>query len=207
MRILNIKATRKIKRFKYPYLEAGFRKYPNLLHDNKNGWNFNINESNKVWSIDHTFIETKGKRLYLFAIKDLYDKSIIDFDISDNMMNLNSINCLERAFIKNNIKGNLILHSDNGSQFTSDLHYQLCKRFNVKISMSRKGVSIDNSPIENFFSMLKCELNMPNLSKKSFDDVFYTVKQYCYFYNNERISTKLKGMTPFEYRRHSLVPF
>ncbi len=181
--------------------------YKNLLFDSKTKWNFNIDKSNTVWSVDITHIPNKTRDLFLFTIKDIADNYIVKHVLSETMPVNKVLMCLESAFKENNIKGNLIIHSDNGPQFTSNEYKHLCEANNVKISMSRKGFSIDNSPIENFFSMLKCELDINRLRNLTIDEIKYEVYQYCHFYNIERISTKLKGMTPFEYRYHSKNSF
>ena len=74
----------------------------------------------------------------------------------------------------------------------------------VQQSMSRKGNCLDNSVMENFFGLLKSELLY--LKKfKSMDHFKSELIEYIEYYNNERIKSKLKGLSPVEYRTQSLI--
>ena len=68
--------------------------------------------------------------------------------------------------------------------------------------MSRKGNCMDNGAMENFFGRLKVEMFYGE-DFKSVDDFINELHRYIYYYNNDRISTKLKGMSPVQYRTHS----
>ena len=70
--------------------------------------------------------------------------------------------------------------------------------------MSRKGNCLDNSIMENFFGLLKSELLY--LRKfESIEEFKKELENYIDYYNNKRIKGKLKGMSPVQYRTHSLV--
>jgi len=68
--------------------------------------------------------------------------------------------------------------------------------------MSRKGNCLDNSPIENFFGIMKQEMYYGKVYK-SFEELKNAVSDYIFYYNNERIKAKLTGMSPVEYRLHT----
>jgi len=71
--------------------------------------------------------------------------------------------------------------------------------------MSRKGNCLDNSIVENFFGILKNKMFYGNEYKfKSLDDLAKGIENYIHYYNNERITVKLKGLTPVQYRNQSL---
>ena len=69
-------------------------------------------------------------------------------------------------------------------------------------SMSRKGNCMDNGAMENFFGRLKVEMFYGE-QFESVDDFIQALDDYIYYYNNDRISLKLKGMSPVQYRTHS----
>ena len=72
-------------------------------------------------------------------------------------------------------------------------------------SMSRKGNCLDNSPMENFFGKMKIEMFYGfEYTFKSLDELQKAMEDYIEYYNNQRIITKLKGLTPVEYRNQSL---
>ena len=94
---------------------------------------------------------------------------------------------------------NLIIHSDQGVQFRSNDYKKVLRANNVKHSVSHKGVSVDNAPIESWFSALKCEtlyLEPP----KDRDTAIYTINNYVTFYNYKRLQEQLGELTPIEYR-------
>lgn len=85
-----------------------------------------------------------------------------------------------------------LFHSDQGWQYQHDEYQRLLAEHNIAQSMSRKGNCMDNGIMENFFGRLKVEM-------------YYGEKleEYIHYYNNERISLKLKGMSPVGCRAHA----
>ena len=109
---------------------------------------------------------------------------------------------LDKAFAKINNDIGLILHSDQGWQYQMKRYQHLLLKQGVIQSMSRKGNCLDNAVVENFFSHLKCEL----LYSQEFDSIEHFIKElhkYIYYYNNDRIKEKLKGLSPVKYRTQS----
>ena len=99
---------------------------------------------------------------------------------------------------------NLIVHTDQGFQFTSDEFLQYCKSKKIINSYSRRGNSLDNAPIESWFGLFKFEADYERFEYMPDSEVIACVEKYIEFYNTKRISIKLKGMTPYEYGNHSL---
>ena len=199
MRLLEIRSItgRKPKKYnKIPHHEI-----PNLLKRN-----FTTTGPNQKWSIDITYIHTSEGVEYLCAIKDIYDKSIIAYRQSRFNDNPLVIETVKEALTKvpRSSQIGLILHSDQGSQFTSIAYRKLLKRRKVKHSVSYKGSCADNMPIESWFSLLKCEslklhrLTTRNLAKQ-------LVSDYVIFYNQHRLQEQLKELTPIQYRQSALT--
>lgn len=92
----------------------------------------------------------------------------------------------------------LILHSDHGNQYRSQLYFDLTCQYHITPSMSRRGNCWDNAPMENFFSHLKAEA-MHHLKNPSFEETRQTIDEYIYFYNYDRIQLKTR-QTPYERR-------
>lgn len=95
-----------------------------------------------------------------------------------------------------------VLHSNQGRQYQMREYQQLLIGHNVTQSMSRKGNCLDNSSIENFFGRLKVEMFFGEKFQTT-DEFIRRLEEYIAYYNNERISLKLKGMSPIQYRTHS----
>ncbi len=97
----------------------------------------------------------------------------------------------------------LILHSDQGWHYQNRTYQNILKQKGVTQSMSLKGNCLDNAAMENFFGILKSEL-LYLQTFKSIDHFTAELKKYIDYYNNHRIKAKLKGMSPVQYRTHSL---
>jgi len=166
---------------------------PNLLNQN-----FTAQKKNRKWVTDITYIRTSQGTLFLSAILDLFDRSIVDYRISTSPdLNL-VISNLVKACKKEKVASELTLHSDQGSVYTSQIYQQLGSSYGITFSMSRKGNCYDNSVIEGFFSILKTELIY--LKKpRTFAEARRSIKQYIHFYNNQRLQLKSE-QTPLERR-------
>ena len=148
--------------------------------------NFNAETPNQKWSTDITYLIHKGKRMYLSSIMDLNTRNIIAYKISKRMDNKLVMDTLNEAIRKQKDVHGLIIHSDQGFQYTSNEYKAICEANGIIISMSPKGSPVDNSPIESFHSNLKREtLRSYNItSLKEYVDL---VKEWILFYNTNRI--------------------
>ena len=96
-----------------------------------------------------------------------------------------------------------LLHSGQGWQYRMAGYLAKLKEQGVMQSMSRKGNCLDNAVVENFFGTLKSECFY--LSQfNSISELRKAIEGYTHYYNNERISLKLKGLSPVEYRTQAL---
>ena len=137
--------------------------------------------------------------MYLSAIKDLFDNYIVAYDMRTVQDNCLVYRTIEKA--KKAVTNGLILHSDQGFQYTSHGYLNLTKQYGILPSMSRAGTPLDNAPIENFFGILKTEC-IYRQKIKTFKEAIDLIHDYIHFYNYQRIQTK-NGLTQFEKRRQS----
>lgn len=173
------------------------RTAPNLLKQQ-----FSINEPDKVYSTDISYLIYKGgKKAYLSATKDLATREIVAFNVSNDLSLQTAFIGLEET-LKYKDCSDLIIHSDQGFHYTHPLYINKLKKFGVTQSMSRKGNCLDNAPIESFFGHLKDDLDIK--SCQTFDEVKSLVENYIYYYNNERYQWSLNKMTPAQCRCHLL---
>ena len=165
---------------------------------------FKATTPNEKWATDVTEFKVNNTKLYLSPIIDLYNGEIISYNISRHANFLQIKDMLEKAF-KTIPKGtNLILHSDQGWQYQMKEYQRLLKEKGIRQSMSRKGNCLDNACAENFFGILKSELYyIKEKEYKNLKELEKDIIEYIEYYNNERIKSKLKGMSPVEYRKHS----
>ena len=100
----------------------------------------------------------------------------------------------------------MILHSDQGWQYQNAAYQRFLKERGIIQSMSRKGNSLDNGLMENFFSILKREMFYGYEDQyKNTDELIQAIHQYIQYYNNDRIKVKLKGLSPVQYRTQSQI--
>jgi len=194
MNKLNIRSVaRKRKAFKSFRQTHIYHCYENLL-DRK----FSASQSNQKWVTDVTYIATQQGWAYLSTIKDLFDGFIVAHQVGrKNSLGL-VLNTLKQAQLNAKIPPGLLLHSDQGYQYTSQGYAVLTRDYAITPSMSRRGNCWDNAPMENFFGHLKEEA-LRQLPIPSFQEARQIIDEYIHFYNYERIQLKTR-QTPFETR-------
>jgi putative transposase len=194
MHKLNIRSqARKPKMFKKLEEIGSYHRYPNLLNRD-----FVAAKPNQKWVTDIAYIYTQQGWAYLSTIKDLYDGFIVAhvFEQSNSIALVTQT--LRQAKQKEKVTDGLVLHSDQGTQYTSQAYHVLVDEYNITPSMSRRGNCWDNAPMENFFGHLKEEY-LRQFKKTSFKEMQQLIDEYIYFYNYERIQLKTR-QTPFETR-------
>ncbi len=114
-----------------------------------------ITRANQVWSTDITYVKINGGMVYLAAIIDWYSKAVLSHKISNTMDSALVMDVLEQALSR--YRAPEIFNTDQGSQYTSEIHTQRLKNKGIIISMDGKGRAIDNICIERFWRSAKCE--------------------------------------------------
>ncbi len=191
---LRIKAKAIIRR-KRPYYG---KKNAYVISDNHLNRDFQASKPNEKWVTDIIYLIFNGQRLYLSAIKDLYNNEIVAYEISRRNDLKLVLDTLKKPRKKRNVKG-ILLHIDQWFQYTSRQYNQLLKKYQMKASMSRKGNCWDNACIESFFSHFKSEC-FHLYSSHTADEVKFAVRKYIHFYNYQRFQKKLNNLSPYKYR-------
>ena len=197
MRILKIKARIRQKKCNRVKIK------PEQVGENILKRDFNALYPNEKWLTDITEFKITGQKtkLYLSAILDLYSKEIIAYKISTSNNNQLVFETFDLAMEKFP-DAKPIFHSDRGFQYTSKIFKLKLDEVGMIQSMSRVGKCIDNGPMEAFWGTLKSEM-FYGIKFDGLDDLQLKIEEYIHYYNNERLQSKLKGMTPIEYRNHS----
>ena len=197
MIFLGIKS--KIRRKRYNYVKSK----PEQVGENILNRDFTATQPNQKWLTDVTEFKIIGKKekIYLSAILDLYDRSIVSYVISTRNDNKLVFDTFDKA-IRDNPDVHPIFHSDRGFQYTSKIFKVKLDNNNMIQSMSRVGKCIDNGPMEGFWGTLKSESYY--LGKYYDIEVLKKcIVEYIEFYNTKRLQYNLKCMTPIEYRNHA----
>ncbi len=181
---LKPKYARKKQNQAYKRIEENVK--PNLINRK-----FYVDELNKVWTTDITYLIYNNKRAYLSTILDLYDRKVVAYQISKFNNIALVINTLNEALAKRKDVHGLIIHSDQGFQYTSFEYKAICESKGIQISMSRKGTPIDDSPMESFHGILKKE-TLYNNNITSLQEYIALVEDWIEFYNTKRLKNKKK---------------
>lgn len=172
------------------------------IADNLLNRDFTASKPFEKLATDVTQLNVCYDKVYLSPIMDLYNKEIVSYSISLSP-NLEQIReMLQGLSEKLPADATPIMHSDQGWQYQHAEYKRFLKEHNIIQSMSRKGNCMDNGAMENFFGRLKVEMFYGE-KFTSVEDFIQKLHDYIYYYNNERISLKLKGMSPVKYRTHS----
>lgn len=179
---------------KWRQMGQQLHKYENLLNRE-----FQADQPNRKWVTDISYIHTGQGVLYLSMIRDLFDNSIVAHKTATTQTVNLVLDTIRLAMQKEKkVAAELQLHSDQGSQYTSQAYFDLTKEYGITPSMSRRGNCYDNAMAENFFSILKTECIYRHMPK-TFDEANSLIDNYIYFYNHQRIQLKT-GVAPLTLR-------
>ena len=156
------------------------------------------------WTTDVSQFTFQWGKCYLSPILDMHTNEIIAYDLSLHP-NLGQVKrMLSKAFKRFRMVEGLVFHSDQGWQYRHAYFSSVLKEHGIIQSMSRKGNCYDNGIMESFFGRLKNELYYGHEHEyASFEEFSQAVKEYIYYYNNERIQKKTGWMPPVKYRKAS----
>lgn len=167
------------------------------IADNLLQCNFNVQEPNKVFSTDVTYlILNNSQRFYLSVIKDLGTSEIVAYSLSSKHNVELILDTLSQLNI-DPIKGG-IMHSDRGALYTSFQYIQKLKELGLKRSMSEAAKPTQNAPIESFFGHFKDEIDYKKC--KDFEELKDKVDKYVYYYNTSRYQWDKNMLAPREIR-------
>lgn len=140
------------------------------------------------------------KKAYLDPFMDLNNLEIISFKITKQPNGVSMMEALSEAIEKTkDCKFRRTFHSDRGWAYQMPAYQDLLKANNIFQSMSRKGNCYDNSPMENFFGILKQEMYYGYVYK-SFEELSNAITEYIKYYNEERIKENLGWLSPVQFR-------
>ncbi|KQL45227.1 hypothetical protein AN963_27355 [Brevibacillus choshinensis] len=197
MKELGLKSIVRMKKYRSYKGNVG-KIAPNVLDRN-----FRAEKPNEKWVTDITEFKLFGEKLYLSPMLDLFNGEIIAYTIDSRPRYSLVSKMLEEAFKRLTEQDHLLIHTDQGWHYQMSKYQHALKEKNVTQSMSRKGNCYDNAVMENFFGILKSEF----LYTQEFESIEHFKQElanYIDYYNFKRIKTKLKGLSPVQYRTQTL---
>ncbi|QKS71614.1 IS3 family transposase [Paenalkalicoccus suaedae] len=161
---------------------------------------FHASRPNQKWVTDITYIQYGADTLYLSTIMDLFNNQIVAYKLYTHQQIPLVMDTLTDALEKRGHPTGVMIHSDQGSVYSSYAYQNLMKEKHLISSMSRRGNCWDNAVIESFHSNLKSEeFQYVKFNSLSMEAVKERIDQFMKYYNEERIQEKLGYHTPIEF--------
>ena len=176
--------------------DPGARAAPNLLEQD-----FTASRPDEIWLADITYIETAEGWLYLAVVMDLFSRVIVGWSMADHLQATLVEQALLMALGRRRPTKDLLHHSDQGSQYTSELIQSLLDDYHIQVSMSGVGNCYDNAPMESFFGRLKTECTLSSLATRA-ETRLIIFEHIEVWYNRQRLHSSLGYLSPaaFEQR-------
>jgi len=156
-------------------------------------------------STDITYIRHCGRFSFLSVVKDLASGEVLTYKLSKTMdlkLVMDTMDNLELYFKNNNLDlSKLLLHSDQGFQYTNIAYHERLKKLKITQSMSRRGNSVDNAPIESFFGHMKDDVEYAHSTSEELKEI---ISEYMVEYNYKRKQWGRLKMSPVFYRDYLL---
>ena len=160
---------------------------------------------NQKWVADFTYIWTAEGWLYVAVVIDLYSRRVVGWSMKADMTAQLVIDALMMALWRRGRPQELLHHSDQGSQYTSDQFQRLMDASGVVCSMSRSGNCWDNAAMESFFSSLKTERTARKIYRTRDEakaDVFDYIER---FYNAKRRHSTIGYLSPVAFEEQAAL--
>ncbi len=162
---------------------------------------FKVSEPNRAWVTDITYIRTYDGFLYLAVVLDLFSRQVVGWATRPTQHTDLVLQALLAAVWRRKPSPGLLLHSDQGTQFTSEDWQSFLREHDIVCSMSRRGNCHDNAAMESFFQLLKRE-RIKRRIYSNHDEARADVFQYIeMFYNPKRRHSSNDGLSPVEFEK------
>ncbi|WP_286737335.1 IS3 family transposase [Thiomonas sp. SCN 64-16] len=174
---------------------------PNLLNRE-----FNVDQPDKVWASDITYIATDEGWLFLAVVIDLFSRQVIGWSLRQDMTRDIAIDALRMAWFKRHPskQAGLIFHSDRGSQYAAKDFRDVLTEYGITASMSRRGNCWDNACSETLFGSLKVERLHGQRFKTRRQAMDETVA-WILWYNCTRLHSTLAYVSPMRFEENWLA--
>lgn len=162
---------------------------------------FDVPRANESWVTDITYIRTHEGWMYLAVVIDLFSRQVVGWSMQSRMQTDLVLQAMTMAVWRRKPARGLMIHSDQGSQFTGHDWQDFLKAHGIECSMSRRGNCHDNAVAESFFQLLKRERIRRKIYTTQDDaksDVFNYIEM---FYNTQRQHGHNDGLSPVEFER------
>lgn len=197
-RLMHLAKLQAQRGYKRPRYRVG---KPPVAAPNRLQRQFTVAQPDQAWVTDITYIRTYEGWLYVAVVIDLYSRAVVGWSMKPTMATELVLDALTMAVWRRRPKAQVIIHSDQGSQFASDDFKRWCKDNALLTSMSRRGNCWDNAVAESFFSSLKKEKVKRQIyatREIAKAEIFEYIEG---FYNRVRRHSHLDQLSPFTFEQ------
>lgn len=174
---------------------------PSIAVNNTLDRQFDVSMPDRFWVTDITYIKTYEGFAYLAVVIDLFSRRVVGWAMQSRQTTDLVLQALLMAVWRRKPAGKILVHSDQGSQFTSIDWASFLKQHNLEHSMSRRGNCHDNAVVESFFNLLKRE-RIRRKTYKTRDEARLDVFDYIeMFYNPQRKHAKNGMLSPINFEQ------
>ena len=170
-----------------------YDKYQNLLPITL------LTRINQIWVTDFTYLWYRNKFIYVATVIDIWNREVVGACVLTNHSGALTVQAMAGALMDHPKPD--IIHSDQGSEYISEIYTDFCNSSGIKISMSEKGSPWQNGYQESFYDKFKIDLGDPNRFD-TLGELVYEIYRTIYVYNTTRIHTSLK-MSPREFAKRN----
>lgn len=188
--------------YKRRYRQTG---KPSVIAPNRLGQVFSTSQPDQCWVADITYVRTYEGWLYLSIVVDLYSRQVIGWSMSSRIKTDIVLNALLMAVWRRHPREEVIVHSDQGIQYTNDECQRFMRQHGLVSSMSRRGNCYDNAVAESFFHSLKTE----RIKRRTYTtreqarrDIFDYIEV---FYNRKRRHSFNQQLSPVEFEKQHMT--
>lgn len=167
---------------------------------------FKAADANQKWAADITYVWTREGWLYLAVVLDLCSRRVVGWAMQTTLARGVVVDALRMALQQRQLAGELLHHSDRGSQYASVDYQTLLSAHGIQCSMSRKGDCYDNAVVESFFGTLKTEL-IHHRDYQTREEAKADIFEYLeVWYNRKRRHSSLGYLSPADYEAQVAMP-
>ena len=171
------------------------------IAENKLNRAFKVDQPNRVWVADITYLRTHEGWLYLAVVLDLFSRRVVGWALAETMQERLIKKALSMAITERCPGAGLMHHSDRGSQYASLSYQNLLSEHQITVSMSRKGNCWDNAVMERFFGSLKAERTENKIYLSHQHAITDVVDYIENFYNPKRLHSTLNYLSPIQFEK------
>jgi transposase InsO family protein len=162
---------------------------------------FRADRPNQLWVADFTYVATWTGFVYVAFIIDVFSRMIVGWRAARSMTAELTLDALEQALWARRVKGDLIHHSDRGSQYLAIRYSERLIEAGISASVGSVGDGYDNAMAETINGLFKAEVIHRRGPWRSLDAVEYATLEWVDWFNNRRLLEPIGNIPPAEFEK------